>query len=293
VGATLRQPPNLGFPHQRGWPLLAIAISVLVNLVVFFGPIESRPPVLPQDESPIVLLPRVPRDQGVLSEMVYRIPAPASGKQASRASRPGGVMPRRERPGAASPELLQPQLTPPTPVDTGSAAPRRRLGYARVAPEYGNGLLWVRPVPVSPADIARALPRDHFALVDSATTAIMQAFLDSIASEPGADRMTLPSWTANISGKKFGIDSRFIYIAGLKIPAALLALLPLPQGGVDQSKLLNHLMDYRADIQQAARRADNLDEFKRAIREIRERKQREHDFQRAQRELPPRDSTTP
>jgi hypothetical protein len=97
----------------------------------------------------------------------------------------------------------------------------------------------------------------------------------------------MPEWTTNVAGSKFGLDSKFIYIAGLKIPAAVLALLPLPQGNIDQARAYNHLMDLRADIERAARRADNMEEFKRVIGEIRDRKQRERDFQRAQRETPP------
>jgi hypothetical protein len=166
-----------------------------------------------------------------------------------------------------------------------------------VAPDYGNGVLWVRPVPVSPAELARRLEAEHFEHVDSAVTAIMQAFLDSIAAEPGAGRARMPDWTTTVAGSKFGLDSRFIYIAGLKIPAAVLALLPLPQGNIDQARAYNHLMELRADIERAARRADNMEEFKRVIAEIRERKQAERDFQRAQREqppsIPPTDPPTP
>jgi hypothetical protein len=180
---------------------------------------------------------------------------------------------------------LAPRLEPPR-IDSGPAAPRSR-GYGRVAPDYGNGVLWVRPVPVSPEAIARRLEAEHFEHVDSAVTVIMQAFLDSLAAEPGSGQARLPEWTTNVAGSKFGIDSRFIYIAGLKIPAAVLALLPLPQGNIDQARAYNHLMDLRADIERAARRADNMEEFKRVIAEIRERKQRERDFQRAQRETPP------
>jgi hypothetical protein len=156
-----------------------------------------------------------------------------------------------------------------------------------VAPDYGNGVLWVRPVPVSPQEIARRLEAEHFEHVDSAVTVIMQAFLDSLAAEPGSGQARLPEWTTNVAGSKFGLDSKYIYIAGLKIPAVVLALLPLPQGNIDQARAYNHLMDLRADIERAARRADNMEEFKRVIGEIRERKQRERDFERAQRETPP------
>ena len=90
-----------------------------------------------------------------------------------------------------------------------------------------------------------------------------------------------------MAGKKFGIDSKNIYIAGLKIPAAVLALLPIPPGNIDQNRAYNHLMDLRADLQYAAQRAQNLEEFKQMIRDMRLRKEREREFERNQRTAPP------
>jgi hypothetical protein len=123
--------------------------------------------------------------------------------------------------------------------------------------------------------------------VDSAVTAIVQGYLDSIAGDPAAREVGLPSWTTNVAGKKFGLDAKNIYIAGLKIPAAVLALLPIPQGNIDQNKAYNHLMELRGDLQQAARRAENLAEFKVMIRDMRLRKEREREFERNQRTAPP------
>ena len=105
-------------------------------------------------------------------------------------------------------------------------------------------------------------------LVDSAVTAIVQAFLDSVTPVPGSVVASLPKWTTEIGGKKFGIDGSNIYIAGLKIPTAVLAFLPLQGGNIDQSRRYNDLMDMRSDIYNAARRADNLEEFKQVIEEI-------------------------
>jgi hypothetical protein len=152
----------------------------------------------------------------------------------------------------------------------------------------------VRPLPLPPRELAQRLSKGHAELVDSAVTAIVQAYLDSIANDPSARAATLPSWTKEIAGKKFGIDSKNIYIAGLKIPAAVLALLPIPAGNVDQNRAYNHLMDLRADLQYAAQRAATLEEFKTVIREIRERKEREREFERNQRTAPPpADTATP
>jgi hypothetical protein len=97
----------------------------------------------------------------------------------------------------------------------------------------------------------------------------------------------LPSWTTEVAGKKFGIDSKNIYIAGLKIPAAVLALLPISVGNIDQNRAYNRLMGLRADLIYAAQRAQTLEEFKQVIREIRLRKAREREFEKNQRTAPP------
>lgn len=260
-------------------------VSVLLHVLLFLSPVESRLPTLQPAPERVVVLPPVPSERSAEPALTYVPPRiqPRNRRPEQGADRGRGAVAREPNPAAVPFVPLSPRLNQP-PVDTGPG-PRTR-GYARVAPDYGNGVLWVRPVPVSPEAIARRLEEEHFEQVDSAVTVIMQAFLDSLASEPGAAQR-LPDWTTNVAGSKFGLDSRFIYIAGLKIPAAVLALLPLPQGNIDQARAYNHLMDLRADIERAARRADNMDEFKRVIREIRERKQRERDFERAQREAPP------
>ena len=283
------------FSRKRGWPRAAIAVSILVHILLFFGPVESRLPTFSPASERIVLPPTNPAPQDD-PDLVYLVP------ETPRAERRPEVGVRQGRsPVPKTPQPREP-FTPLTPrlerpeVDSGPAASRGR-SFARVAPDYGNGVLWVRPVPISPEVLARRLEAEHFEHVDSAVTAIMQAFLDSLAAEPGMGRVRMPDWTTNVAGSKFGLDSKYIYIAGLKIPAEVLALLPLPQGNIDQARAYNHLMDLRADIERAARRADNMDEFKRVISEIRERKQRERDFERAQREtpppIPPNDPPTP
>src|SRR5262249_956841 len=142
-----------------------------------------------------------------------------------------------------------------------------------------------------PKDLAKRLSKSHVELVDSAVTAIVQAYLDSIAAEPASRNAELPSWTTDIAGKKFGVDGKNIYVAGLKIPAAVLALLPISGGNIDQNRAYNHMMDLRADIQYAAQRSANLAEFKEMIRDMRLRKEREREFEQNQRTAPPPDSS--
>jgi len=94
-----------------------------------------------------------------------------------------------------------------------------------------------------------------------------------------------PSWTVG-GGEggipKFGIDSQFIHIAGIKIPTMALALLGnfLPQGNFDEGMRARQLQSMREDILRSADRAQTFQDFRRYVRELRERKQAERDADR-------------
>ena len=267
------RPPELRLPRARRWPWIAIAASVLVHSLLLFGWIEGRQPVLPHRRPEIIVL-APPAEGPAAVPMPYRSPR-AQGRAGTGTS---GTRPARPtlRPRPQAVTVLPEPRPSRLPPDTGRApAPRPRPGIGRIGPGLAEGRLWVRPLPLPPEELARRLSQSHVALVDSAVTTIVQGYLDSIAGDPSSRAPALPSWTKEIAGKKFGLDSRSIYIAGLKIPAAVLALLPIPAGNVDQNRAYNHLMDLRADLQYAAQRADNLEEFKIMIRDMRLRKERE------------------
>jgi hypothetical protein len=201
----------------------------------------------------------------------------AGGRQAPRQELPirreaVTVLPRPEKE-----EADRQKGTPPSAPNAAS----------RIGPGFAAGRLWVQPLPLPPKDLAQRLSEDRAQLADSAVSAIVQAYLDSIASDPASKNVGLPSWTTQVAGRKYGIDSKHIYIAGLKIPAAVLALLPIPVGNIDQNRAYNHLQDLRTDLLYAARRAETLEEFKQAIREMRLRKEREREFEKNQRTAPP------
>ncbi|MGH7656705.1 MAG: hypothetical protein ACREL6_00630, partial [Gemmatimonadales bacterium] len=215
-------------------------------------------------------------------------PAPALPVPAAPARQPEG--PPEAAPGRVS--AGEKPSPPPGGVAVRDTTPPV-AGYRRVGPAYADGRLWVRALPLAPKDLAERLDRSHGELMDSAVTVVVQAFLDSIAASPEGRKAELPSWTTEIAGKTFGLDSRYLHIAGLRIPAAVLALLPIPAAG-NQQEALQHGMDLRADLMRAAQRAQTTDEFKEQIREIRDRKEAEREFEKAQREAPPpRDPPTP
>ena len=120
---------------------------------------------------------------------------------------------------------------------------------------------------------------------DSAAVGRLRAMVDSLNQVLDAaqrERRT-PSWVATVEGTKFGIDSQYIHVAGIKIPTAALALLPisLPQGNYDEGLRARHLEDMRQDLLQAARRTETLRQFRQYVRELRARKQAERDAERA------------
>jgi hypothetical protein len=202
------------------------------------------------------------------------------GTREMRAKGPTIVSSRREP--------TPPPPAPPPAVtaqpDTGVTMPAYDPNAGRLvpAPQVGDGRLWVSPRPPLPAAVAEALYGDTTgrravaierlrAMVDS-----LNQVLDVMQRE-----RQRPSWTVGgeNGSPKFGIDSQFIHIAGIKIPTAALALLGnlLPQGNFDEGMRARQLNDMRADLLRAADRAQSFQDFRRYVRELRERKQAERD----------------
>ena len=99
-----------------------------------------------------------------------------------------------------------------------------------------------------------------------------------------------PTWTTDVAGTKFGIDSQYIHVAGIKIPTVALALLNLlpkwdqmTMGNFDETMRARQLQYMREDIMQAAARAQSFQQFRRYVRELRERKQAERDAEERRR----------
>ncbi len=208
---------------------------------------------------------------------------PVYGGSSVRASRRGG----RGRPAP---------LTPPLVASAGLSGVRDTAAAkqpAAVGPSFfiqpptgGDARIWVSPLPAIPADVADAAYGDQD-VRDSVAVGRLRAMVDTLnrimveAQRAGKP----PSWTTDVAGKKFGLDQQFIYLMGIKIPTPVLALLgnSLPQGNYGEALRAREIEYMRQDIMQAARRAENLEQFRRFVREIRERNQAERDFQRRQR----------
>lgn len=288
----LRPPLDLLLPKARRWSWIAIAASIAVHTILLFGWVTGRLPDVPRlPPQLIVLAPPSEGPEHVITP--YQLPQPTGRRERPQSRRPTEGL-RPDRPDLPTRReavrvLPSPRVPVPPRADTGSTpAPSAVARVGRIGPGLADGRLWVRPLPLPPRELAQKLSRSRAELVDSAVSAIVQAYLDSIASDPASRNVGLPSWTTKIAGKKFGLDGKHIYIAGLKIPAAVLALLPISGGGnIDQNRAYNHLMDLRRDLIYAAQRAETMDEFKQIIREIRVRKEREREFEKNQRTAPP------
>lgn len=168
------------------------------------------------------------------------------------------------------------------PADSTAAGPPGAFGI--VVPGLGQAKLWVEPLPLEPKQLAQALSSGNVRLVDSAITVIVQHYLDSVATAPDRERGP-PSWTTTVAGTKFGLDAHNIYLAGLKIPTAVLALLKLP--GANESRVFDRSYGLmQEDLHRAASRAATLEEFRESVRELRAERQREHDTEENRKRLP-------
>jgi hypothetical protein len=270
-------PPELDlhpFRERRTpWVVLCGSITLHVLLLAFLMFYTHVPTMVPAGtQVRLAELPQVARTRRpspVPSSVTSRQPLSASARAVD-----------------ATPRSIEPaRAEPMEPSGAGRGDARGPDRYGRIGPAQATGRVWVQPLPLPPRELAERLTRSHSELADSAVTAIIQAFLDSIATDPATRSARPPDWTTTLAGAKFGLDSRWIYVAGLKIPTALLALLPIPAGGNDQKAFDRSEMLYR-DLRQAAQRAANVAEFKQAIKDIRQRKEAERQFDKNQRTPP-------
>ena len=221
--------------------------------------------------------------------IVRRMPAlpPTGGSQRGRG--PSGGL------GHPVP-VAPPEQGTPGPigaVDSTLAVNSSAVGRRIVtAPRLPTSSIWVPPRPALPGEIAELLYRYHDPgdplPPDTIVVRRLRAMVDSmnriIDIEQRGRRK--PIWTTDVAGKKFGMDSSMIYIAGVKVPTPVLALLGglLPPGNYDEAVRGQQLSSLRADIMQAAQRTQTLQEFRGYVKELRARKQAERDAERRQRD---------
>ncbi len=277
-------------------------VSLAIHSLLFFVKIGAWLPPREPREPRLVYVPLGSEGQRAV-EMPYR--EPSAGAARRRPPNSGvsplpapEVGPEPERP----PEPEVPSVVaegPPVDTTSGPPADGTRTRRGRIGPAQGEGKLWVRPLPLPPRDLARVAARSQAELVDSAVTAIVQAYLDSVLTVAVATD-PLPRWVTKVGDQQLGLDAQWIYLGPIKIPTALVAGIlsafgALPSSGsaetADYTKF-RALQQMREDTQLAARRAQTVADFKRAIKELRIQRDRERDFARNQRTPPSRADST-
>jgi hypothetical protein len=201
-------------------------------------------------------------------------------------------------PQAPPPEPPPPAVAATTPpkADTGAPAGPR----SPIMPGMAKGKLWVKPLPLPPQELAARLRGDNARPQfsndgqfqnrnDSVVTAIVQHYLDSLATELASHQGTeAPQWTITIGGREFGIDRGNMRVGGVTIPGVVMGFVRAPDGTNVPHYYESKPSDaMRRDLYEAARRANNYAEFKKSIADIRARNQAQKDFERAQRTPPP------
>ncbi|HVH67621.1 MAG TPA: hypothetical protein VM716_07130 [Gemmatimonadales bacterium] len=229
---------------------------------------------------------RIDRNQGLIVIIPPSVPQlhelpPYGGTR--RGLGPSGGL-GRPLPDAAIPDTTPPVPAPVGKPDTTLAASPASVGPHMVTPpQVGDGRLWVLPRPALPSEVADALYQPH-EVRDSGVVRRLRAMVDSLNVVIDQEQRSRqrPVWTTEVAGQVFGIDSQFIHVAGIKIPTAALALLPisLPQGNYDEQRRARQLDEMREDLMQAARRTETLQMFRQYVKEIRARKQAERDAAR-------------
>ena len=193
-------------------------------------------------------------------------------------------------PPAAPPAVAPAVAAAPVVRDTAPTMPAYDPNASRagLAPQVGDGRLWVSPRPGLPAAVAQALYGDT-AGRNSAAIARLKAMVDSLNQilDQIQRENRRPAWVVGGTPDKptWGIDSQYIHIAGIKIPTPALALLGqfLPQGNYDEGLRARQLDYMRQDLLQAAERAQSFQQFRAYVHELRERKQAERDAEQRRR----------
>ena len=275
-----------GWYRIRGRSHASLVVSLAIHLAVAVGLLNI---VFRYDIGSLGVVEHRIQSTPERVRYVRFVPQPSAGGGPASASRPATRRP------TATVRLRAPRQVPvgiPAPSSARAAAPGpedRSGGAGRgidvtpatgVQPSYADPRLWPQPGPFTP------VPKTTAQRADSAVKAAFGLFADSMAMAE-ANRGRAPGdWTMkDKNGRKWGWDQSGIHLGKVKIPQAVLSLLPL---NVQANPTFNDPVTVReaafrrADLQYHANRAVTEDEFRRAVKRIRERKDRERAAERAE-----------
>jgi len=281
-------PPEPPRAHP-GWAVASVLAhaAFLVLLLLISGPLARGPAVT------YIVIDRAPAAPVAYDDLVY-VPGPGGGADGPSV---GTGTAQAQAPAAPSDAAL-PGAGPGFPRRVDSALPPvtaglgtgRGEGGRRLGAELGDGRVWVRPWDAIAAAIAGAGDDStdaatHVARIDSAITARIMTFLAELPPDSMATPAPKP-WVTRIGDQTWGLDGQWIYLGNLKLPTAILALLPLPQGNYEQAQKAAEMQRIRLDILQAARRAESAAQFRKYVEETRQRRDAEREAARNQRIKP-------
>jgi hypothetical protein len=263
-------------PQQRPKGALIVAVlahgALLLALgsIVFHYPIQAILNLPDRSKEP-------PRER---VRFVKVAPDPVAATDTGTATTPPPAPPRGARQSTEPPPAPLraptevPSQLPPTSSGGGSVdgvAGGRGSGAATgVTPSYGDPRVWVEPGPFT------ALPRTAAQRADSLVRDAFGVYAESEAIANANPSRAPGDWTVEKDGQKWGVDQKWVHLGKLKIPTAVLALLPLNVQGNPQELDRQRSQAYmRRDIMYQASRSASEDEFRAAVKRIRERKERE------------------
>jgi hypothetical protein len=194
---------------------------------------------------------------------------PVAGRSGGDNKPVSRIVPRKLIAPAFVPTSIPPVPANAAPVASEGSGPLVGSGGPTrgIRPQYNDPRLWSPP-----GDIVAA-PKSVKERLDSAIVSIVQPFNDSIAAAAGQRQPG--DWTIDRDGRKYGIDQKYIHLGKFSIPTAVLALLPINQGGNPAYDANKRSMQLHNDIFWQAQQGMNEADFKKAVKSIRERKQRE------------------
>ena len=190
----------------------------------------------------------------------------------------------RRMPKVNPPPLVAPITIPSTlpPIPAPTVAPGSPSGTGTTgggAPGIATGVEPQLPDPRLDVQIGRySFPKSASQQADSVVRAAFEAYRDAVIAAQEHEGRNPRDWTIERNGKKYGVDSQYIYLGKFKLPSAILAALPFNTGGVDGQRIIdNRGADWiRRDIDEHARGMSE-DEFRAAVKRIRQRKERERE----------------
>ncbi len=261
---------KLLFTKQRSTGSLAVSIGLHAILV---GALFSTVFRYPLGQLMGIREPEPQRERLQFIE-VERQPTENSGGRSS------GPVPLAAPARLVAPPVIPTQLPVPAlalDITPARAAGGEGDGFGVTGSGLATGLVPRQPdsrIRLASPDVAYRMPRGVAEDVDSIIDIAIGITIDSLEIYRRAGKV--PEWIKRTAGGgEWGLTPTYIALGKLKIPTALLALLPLNIGPGRSPIDLRTAAYIRRDVLENGQRAISEDEFKAAVKRIRQRKERE------------------